>query len=484
MIKPDIEKSPAVKIMFNIGSLLDIPTGYWLEGRNKENILLGGLGILTGVTAKANDFKSTLLHYMMLSAVDRIFSTTKTILNTFDTEVNVHEHRLKKLCLNFKYLKNEDLIDNEIWTVTDKTIYFGNQWFEVLKKYLRSKVESKKTLESETPFFNRDKTTIFKIITPTFTEIDSFSDFETEDVAEMQDNNELGESGGNTIHMRQGLAKLRLLMSLPTLAGTSMNFFLMTAQLGKETTMASGPFAPQPSKKLRHMGVGDKIKGITDKFTFLMSNCWYIVSANPLVNPGTKAAEYPTDKLDDSDNSLDLNLITIRQLRSKSGLSGITLEIIAAQSEGVLPTLTEFHYIKGCDRFGISGSLQHYNLDLYPTVNLSRPTIRSKIDSDAKLRRAINITSELCQMYQYHRHLNDILCSPKQLMEDLISLGYDWDMLLDTRGWWTLDNYSNKIPNYLSTKDLLDMRVGKYFPYWLEEDKKTIKKEFIVKEVV
>jgi hypothetical protein len=478
MIKPELESSPAVKIMFNIGALLDIPTGYYLKGKYNENILLGGLGILTGITAKGNDFKSTLLHYMMLSAMDKIFATDTTIANTFDTEVNVHEERLSKLASMFEYLKDKNIIFNEIWTVTDKTVYFGNVWFEILKKYLKSKLENRKTIEVETPFLNRDRKTPFKILMPTFTEIDSFTDFETEDVAEMQNENELGESGGNTIHMRQGLAKLRLLMSLPSLAGGCMNFFLMTAQLGKETSMASGPYAPQPTKKLRHMGQGDKIKGITDKFTFLMSNCWYIVSANPLVNQSTKASEYPTDKLDDVDNSIDLNVVTIRQIRSKSGPTGITLEIIASQTQGVLPTLTEFHYIKGYDRFGISGSLQHYSLDLLPDVSLSRTTIRSKIDNDSKLRRAINITSELCQMHQYYRHYHDILCTPKQLKDDLTKLGYDWDMLLNTRGWWTINNDSNKLPLFLSTKDLLDMRSETYYPYWLEDDMKTIKPKF------
>jgi hypothetical protein len=157
----------------------------------------------------------------------------------------------------------------------------------------------------------------------------------------------------------------------------------------------------------------------------------------------------------------------MRQLRSKSGVSGNVYELIVSQREGVLPSLTEFHYIKGADRFGISGTLQHYTLDLYPDVKLGRTTVRSKIDNDPLLRRAINITSELCQMHQYMRDCKDVLCTPTQLYHDLKEMGYDWNVLLNTRGWWTLNNDEHTVP-YLSTYDLLAMRKGTYKPYWLK----------------
>ena len=43
MIKPDIKPAPAIKPLFNIGALLDIPTGMWVHGKHGESILLGGL---------------------------------------------------------------------------------------------------------------------------------------------------------------------------------------------------------------------------------------------------------------------------------------------------------------------------------------------------------------------------------------------------------------------------------------------------------
>jgi hypothetical protein len=216
-----------------------------------------------------------------------------------------------------------------------------------------------------------------------------------------------------------------------------------------------------------------------------MNNCWHASNSTPMINQTTKSSEYPRSANDNVSKDTDLNEVTLIQLRGKSGPSGFSLPIVVSQYEGVLPSLTEFNYIKNYkdknyDRFGISGTLQNYHLDLLPDVKLSRTTVRGKIDSDPKLRRALNITSELCQMHQFYRHMDGLLCSAKELYDGLIALGYDWDVLLNTRGWWTVNDHLNKIP-FLSTLDLINMyRQGddNYFPYWMNEDK-SIKAEYL-----
>jgi hypothetical protein len=58
------------------------------------------------------------------------------------------------------------------------------------------------------------------------------------------------------------------------------------------------------------------------------------------------------------------------------------------------------------------------------------------------------------------------MCSTKQLYDDLKAKCYDWDQILsETRSWWTLDPDHPK--KFLSTMDLLKMRVGQYHPYWM-----------------
>lgn len=468
MIRPNIESAPNVKVMLNIGALFDIPTGFYVRGANEQNYLVGGLGALTAIVGIGNNFKSTILNFMMLSAANRMMSTTETYINTYDTEINIHEERLRSFINKFEYLKDKDIISSGLWTITDKTVYYGDQWFEKLKDYIDEKKKNIKDLESTTPFFDRDNKTKLKIITPTFSIVDSFTEFQTSDVIKMQDENELGESGGNTIHMRQGLAKTRFMMEAPILASSGYNYMLLTAHLGKDSAIATGPHQAPPTKKLQYLKNGDKLKGVTEKFTFLLNNCWNAYNAAPFINQGTKAAEYPREGENDLAGDLDLNIVTVRQLRGKSGPTGITLDILVSQSEGVLPTLTEFNYIKNSDRFGIDGSVQNYSLDLYPDVKLSRTSIRTKIDNDPKLRRAINITSELCQINQYHRAYDHLMCTPKQLREDLIKLGYDIDKILETRGWWTVNDDKNPI-KFLSTLDLLELRSGRLILDWLKK---------------
>lgn len=477
MLPQNFERPANVKIMINIGATLDLPTGFYVKTKDGDHCLVGGLGAITAVVGRGNRYKSTIMHYMMLSAMDRIRSTNETVASTYDTEINIHEHALNRFINRFTSLRDLDILNTGVWNITDKTIYYANTWYEKLKEWLAEKEKSAAKLKRPTPFLDRHGKQL-ELVVPSFTEVDSFSEFETQDVADIQDNNELGDSGGNTIHMRQGLAKLRFLMEVPTLFGQNNHFLLMTAHLGAEINMATGPHQAPPPKMLQHMKQGEKIKGVTGKFFFLMNNCFHATNSSLLINQGTKGAEYPETSDDSSTGDIDLNLVTLQQLRGKSGPTGYTLEIIVSQSEGVLPELTEFHHIKSNDRFGISGTLQHYNLDIYPDVKLSRTTIRGKIKADSKLRRALNITSELLQIGTFHRQLRPELLTPAELYEGIKKQGYDWDMILTcTRSWWTLDDDNHPLRR-LSTYDLVRMARGQYHPFWLEEDKKTIKPKY------
>jgi len=468
-ILPTFKTAPAVKILINIGALLDIPTGAYHTGVHGESILNGGLGQLTGVVGIGNNFKSTIMNYMLLSAADKINQVTPTSIATYDTEINIHEGHLRSFTKPFKSFADVNILSNGTWSVTDKTIYYADEWYVELKEYLTKKKEDKR-INVELPFLDRDGTKRMICITPTFGALDSLSAFETSANAKMQDENELGASGANTLHMKAGLAKTRFLMELPIVTAQAMHFMAMTAHVGKDIQMASGPMAPPPTKKLQHLKNGDKIKGVTDQFFFLMSNCWHAYNAAPLTNQSTKGPEYPRNPDDNQTGDTDLNIVSLRQLRSKSGPTGGVIQLLVSQSQGVLPSLTEFHYIKEADRFGIEGTLQHYSLCLLPDVKLLCTTIRTKIDSDPLLVRALNITAELCQMTQLWRTLPPgLLCTPKELYDDLVKLGYDWNVLLATRGWWTVDNDKHPVP-FLSTMDLLNMRAGTYKPYWLKQN--------------
>lgn len=465
--------APAIKVMINIGATLDISTGTYIEGRHGEHILNGGLSTLTGVVGTGNMFKSTFMHYMTFTAMARMAGSRGA---AYDTEVNIQEWHLKSQIARIEDFHGEDIIDTGRWIITDKTVYSGNEWHTKQKAFLENKKKNEAKFQVATPFWNREHNGPFMMTMPTFSEVDSFSEFETDDVIEIQDKNELGDSGANTMHMRQGLAKMRFLMEAPRLNCGSYNYLLMTAHIGKETTLQNaGPGGQVPIQKLKHLKNGDKIKGVTDKFTFMTHNCWHCYDAKPKMAADGLGPLYPRDSSDKAKYDTDLNEVCVRNLRSKSGISGMTQVILVSQDEGVLPSLTEFHLIKE-GKYGLEGNDRNYALMLLPEVTLSRTTVRSKIDADPKLRRALNITSEMFQMESlWHDLPEGLMCSPKELYEDLKKAGYDWDILLATRGWWTYDNEKHPVP-FLSTMDLLRMRKGLYHPYWLAEDKKTVKK--------
>jgi hypothetical protein len=463
-----IEETEYTKPQINVGCLFDITTGCYQFGQYGESVLNGGVGLLTGIVGIGNNYKSTLMHYLTLTAASR-FEFTK--IYTYDTEMNIAKPRLERLASFVKTGWNS-IVRKGTWSVSDRQNYFGNEWYEKFKDFLEDKIKNNKKFTRDTPFLNADDVSLMQWIIPTFAQIDSFSEFETEDVGKMNDENELGDKGALTIHMKQGLAKIRFLSDVLKRLAKAGNPLFLTAHIGKDIPMDAHA---APVKKLQFLKNGDKVKGATDKFFFLTTFSVQCQNAVSFLNDTTKAPEYPTDSEENkSKGSTDLMLITVSMLRNKNGQTGFTIPVLVSQREGILASLSEFHYCKIQDRYGLTGNLQNYQLALRPEVALSRTTVRGKLSGDPLLARAMNITSEMCQM-KNHWHLDrQLLCTPEELYTDLKAMGYDWEVLLSTRGWWTLNNDdpSHALP-FLTTMDLLRMRKGLYHPYWLAEDKKT-----------
>jgi hypothetical protein len=466
---PPIEQIPHVRHLYNTGTLADIPTGIYLTGKYGESILNGGVGMMTGVVGIGNSYKSTITHTLALSAASMFKGTRYSI---YDTELNAQPHRLSQIARGIRTWDGIDVANDGVVEITDKTLLLGNEWYEKKKEQYKAKVKAGKSIVVSLPFLEKDGSQI-TVPFPTFDAIDSFTEFETADVDEMQRDNELGDSGANTIFMRQGQSKTRFLQDVIKHLAVSNSSLLLTAHVGKVIGM--DPRSPPP-KNLQHLKNGDVIKGVTSKFLFLTTVCWQTVNCTVLYNDGTKGPEYPRQGTPDLKGDADMNIVTLSLLRNKNGPSGQLIQFIVSQQDGMLSDLSRFHYIKGMDRFGMEGNVQNYTLSLMPDVALSRTKVRSKLETDPKLCRALGITADMCQIFQYYDYLDPKLrCTPKQLYDELRVLGYDWEVLLNTRSSWTYDNDRHEIP-FLSTMDLLKMRIGLYHPYWLASDKRSVLK--------
>lgn len=467
--KPAFTPIDAYKVLYNVGSLMDLPTGFYVRGMKGENILNGGLGSLVAIVGKPNVFKSTIAHFMILSAASKVAAGGfSPYINTYDTEMNIHPDRLRYFSNRFEEFQKVDIIDEGIWNITDSTKHLGNEWFKLLKDFLKNeKLKNAKKYIMATPFIGRDGKAI-ETMFPTFGEVDSLTKFVTADVEEMQNKNQLGDSGGNTIFMRQGLAKARLIMELPILCNGAAHYTVATAHVGQENNMGI-PQHQLPTKKLQHMRQGEKIKGAPDDFFFLTNSLWQAVSSSLCIVKETRGALYPRTRQQDGEVTTDLNLVTIKLLRNKSGPSGYSVPLLISQTEGVLPSLSEFHYIKENERFGLDGNNTSYKLTLYPKVTIMRTTVRELLDSDKMMRRAVKITADILQIKELYKEL-PLEIPPLNLLYEKLEKKYGWDVLLNTRDYWTFDQYENKVP-FLSTLDILEIYHDKYVPYWATEKK-------------
>jgi hypothetical protein len=454
-----------------VGAGFDILNGTYYRGKYRQNILSGGLSYIMGIAAKGNVGKSTLAEWFMYTAMGRVTSwdfPTPSAGIFYDTEINKNEPRMTELQLAVKVLCNRDLFSAGRFSLTNKVQYSGNKFFDMMKDWLEGKRKDRKN-QYDTPFMDRGGQTFFKMFVPTFSAVDSLSEFDTDDIDAVRDKTELGSGAQNIVNMRAGLVKTNFLTELPRVTIQSNNYTVLVAQIGKNTDIGSSPHAP-PRQQLKGLASSEALKGATAKFTFATHDCWWIESSAPEWDDDLKP-EYPIDAKTARPKDPDLQKTKLRQLRSKGGASLITHEILVSQKKGVLPELTEFHYLRvrkawGMESSGQGGSIKA--LYLYPDVKFTRNTVRSVIDSDPLFCRALNFTMEMKQMEEHWVWVTEEgwFVDPEELYKGLVARGYDWKVLLNTRGYWCLGE--GPCPE-LSTMDLWRMYHGGYHPYWYDK---------------
>lgn len=456
------QSAPPIRPMFNAGCLFDIATGIYISGDHGEMILNGGVPHITGVSGRGETGKSLIIDYFFLCLMDR-YNADGVI---YDTEQTKTRQRVTNLCQRFEHLKHTDLFEAMRLVISDAATMAGDIFFKALKDFLSDKKKNLKGKLKTTPFILSGEK--IKIIPPTAGMIDSFSQWTPTTVMSMQDKNDVGASERNTEAMKAGNARSQLMSELPTLTSSAGCYIFLAAHLGDEIVMDQ--HAPS-KKKLTFLKGDQKMKRVPENYTFLTNNLWLTTKMSVMKKSGSKELEYPIGLAGDSEGNTDLSVIELQLLRSKSASAGRIFDIIVSRAEGVLPHLTQFHYIKEHDRWGLGGNVQNYFLELCPDIALSRTTVRNKIDDNANLRRALEISAELLQIKEFWNVDKALMCTPKELYEDLAKQGYRWDILLEhTRGYWMLEeDITDETPYFLSTMDLMRMRVDQYKPWWYDE---------------
>lgn len=309
-----------------------------------------------------------------------------------------------------------------------------------------------------------------KALYPTGGFIDSFSKFIVSAVSEMYAKNAIGDSKVNTDAMTNGKAKNQLFNQLPQICAKTSTYMILTAHVGDIIQIE---MYPTDKRNLSHMKKDTVLKGVSGGFYSLPNNVFSIESNKPLVNK-EKMPLYPIDNSTAIEGDTDLRILEVINLRGKGGITGLPFHLIVSQTEGILPSLSEFHYCREND-WGIGGNNINYFVELCPDIKLSRTTVRKKLMDNPALQRAVEIQSEMLQLIQFQRwNLGDYVVTPAELYADLKVMGYDWDIILNnTRGYWMFEEdeqFSDK--KFLSTYDLLRMRKSEYKPYWMTDEEK------------
>lgn len=452
--------APKLRPALNCGMLMDIPTGVYQRGKHGESILLGGLAYVEAVGGRGNMGKSTLMNGRILRARHRYRNTT---LGIYDTETSLRFHRLNNLsaAINGVFV---DLEDAGV-SITDNTVMSGNKWFLGLNSFSEAKLKAKDQFMATTPFIDPKSGKNITTLRPSLFGIDSLSQLMTDSVESVFDKTEIGESGANTVYMKGGNAKSQMLMQMPTITGSANLYVSMSMHVGDQIQMDQ--YNPSP-KLLADMKNSVAFKHVPKNVTFLTNNLWYVFNSSVLHHKESKTPLYPKDKDDNMVGDPDLRFMQVQNLRAKNGPTGLPFELVWSQRDGILVGLSEYHYLREHDYYGINGNKINFQLALLPSVNLMRTTIRGKIDELPQLRRALEITSEMCQMYYLWEDKDEVFCTPQELYDDLKKMGYDWDVLLNTRGYWVFEEDAAEELPFLSTMDLLRMRKGLYHPYWME----------------
>lgn len=456
-------EKPAFRPAINIGCMLDISTGKYELGKHGEMILNGGLGSLTGIASRPNNFKTALAIYM-LAMTRRALPGASAMI--YDTEGTLNpEARFTSLATAFEELKDIDWHTDEQFHFTDLSRYSGDEFFKIFRDALIEKEKAEKDHLRTSPFLDMHGNRR-KCLYPTMGLIDSFSKFNVTAVAEMYAKNAIGSGGLNMDAMANGKAKNQLFNQLPQVCAKSGTYMILTAHVGDIINME---MYPTDKRNLSEMKKDTVLKGVSSGFYSLPNNVFDIMSNKPLLNK-EKMPIYPLDNSTAIQGDSDLRILEVKNLRGKGGITGLVFNLIVSQTEGMLPALSEFHFCKEA-AWGIGGNLQNYYVELCPDVKLGRTVVRKKLNEDPKLRRAVEIQSEMLQLIMFQRWTAEQVCEPKVLYEDLKAMGYDWDIILSsTRGYWICEEDEALVTKkYLSTYDLLRMRTGEYKPYWMSD---------------
>lgn len=458
--------------MPNTGTILDISAGMWVDGIQGQAFLNGGFAPFWAIAALPNMFKSTIASFTC-GAVLRAFP--ESTLHVHDTETTMvidRVERMTRMAMGVASAYNrvpENLLNAGRMFFTRSVDYDGTELFELIKGFAKERKKSEKKIQLELVHPGTGQP--YEYYNPVLEFWDSFSGLKAENAEAMLAEGKVGHKDLNMLAMRVNSGKSQMVEQIPDLCASAAIYLLATAHVGQAYEL--DPRKPGV-KTLKFLKGEVKLKRVPENFSFQTGNCYVVTGMSEMVN-GTgkdKMPQYPYVP-GDEDAQNDLMLVKLTNMRGKFGISNVALPFVISQKDGLLPYMSNYEYLKEeAGKFGIVGNDRNYALALTPDVKMQRTDIRLKFRENPRCVNAVRILMEMHWMFTYWTEFDqDLVCEPTQLYEEIKKMGYEWDLLLDTRFWFMPVETGKGIPS-ITTMDLLRMRAGKYHPYWYPKSRK------------
>ena len=442
-------KNAPFQVYLNTGTMYDLHTGVFVPGTHGGMVLNGGLTNTNAFVGRPKMFKSTeLFSFMTRSMV--IYPRSEAAVK--DTEFAQKPARIAQFAPNAALHGLEDRI-----IVTTPDVMSAEEFFELIKKTAEHRLKHIDEFTVNSAILDPKTGKPVRMFIPMFVVFDSWSKLMSSFMMSTLDTKQVGSSDTNMIYMKDGNIKKLLMAQLPVLAARAGIYFLLSAHVGNKYDL--NPYAPS-SKDLPHMKSSDKLKEVGSDFSFVISNASQMSKVNLLQSDTKEDALYPCE----GSNNAELSEVVSVLTSCKNNAGGTTLNMVVSQKQGILSDLSNYHYLRTNDYFGLAGNKTSHT-PMLTDITVGRTKIREKLN-DPSLCRALQILAELCYIQNNWITVGasvDFTMKPEILAENL--LGTDKPAIKDilsSRGYWTYDEKNTQ--TYLSTYDVLAIAQNKYVP--------------------
>ena len=414
----------------------------------KNMVLNGGICPTNGLGGRPERFKTTTALSLIINSMAR---QPGSELYIYDSEGSLTD-RYRLASFSDLYLEDPIKREEHLQELVSRIVIKQTSDFEDIDDFMRflnenvyvHKEKLRKDFTIDTPFVNEETDKRRRAMAPTYVLIDSWSHGKTK--AGMLASSAVDASDpGNTMQfMRDSAAKNTTLARMVNTSPRLGIYFFLTAHIGDKIDMAAGPMS-KPSKDLQSMKAKDKLKKVGSDYLFLVNGNWSVDSSVWMENRDDKGSEYPYS--DRSTSPHEFSEVTVGTTRGKRRGSGDKISLVISQTNGLCTYLTNLNFLKQHKFYGLGTDKTRPRLPFFPDIQMPRKKVHQVLPPNYQLRRALEITAQLCYLQHYWTTPEDMTLppafrgmpfniTPEELADRLEKSGKK-DEVLNSRGWWS-----------------------------------------------